>query len=313
MQIHELTNTADLSSTDYVGVDNGTTTRRFDLGALIASIRNRLTNTETGITNLQTSVSDVQGDVADAQSDITGLGTRLDAAESSITSQGNRLTTAESDIDNLETKMTTAESNIATLQNNKVDMTTPLLNFDDTATDPLTDDGALANALTALGILTDVIQTGGGILYLKKLLTELTNHSAFGSTETVTVDTSSLPSGISYVGGTVTAIRSVDGKTVILNGELRFGITAGVTSTNLLIPTSVYLPARQSVLNLTSGFVQSLTWNASTSQINIMQGLKVMIDTTGRVSLYMPNLYNNTGVITRLFVPLQSVVLTDSM
>lgn len=173
MQIHELTNTADLSSTDYVGVDNGTTTRRFDLGALIASIRSRLTNAETGITNLQTSVSDVQDDVADAQSDITGLGTRLDAAESSITSQGTRLTTAEGDIDALEGRATTAESNITTLQNNKVDMTTPLLNFDDTAVDPTTDDGALANALTALGILSDVIPSGGGELYLKKALTKL--------------------------------------------------------------------------------------------------------------------------------------------
>lgn len=162
MQIHELTNTADLSSTDYVGVDNGTTTRRFDLGALIASIRSRLTNAETGITNLQTSVSDVQDDVADAQSDITGLGTRLDATGSSITSHGNRLTTAE--------------SNITTLQNDKVDKTTPLLNFDDTATDPLTDDGALANALTALGILSDVIPSGGGSLYLKKALTEILEY-----------------------------------------------------------------------------------------------------------------------------------------
>ena len=144
MQIHELTNTTDLSSTDYVGVDNGTTTRRFDLGALIASIRNRLTNAETGITNLQTSVSDVQGDVADAQSDITGLGTRL--------------TTAEGNIDSLEGRATTTESDITTLQNNKVDMTTPLLNFDETAVDPLTDDGALANALRALGILNDVIE-----------------------------------------------------------------------------------------------------------------------------------------------------------
>lgn len=158
MQIHELTNTTDLSSTDYVGVDNGATTRRFDLGALIASIRSRLTNAETGITNLQTSVSDVQGDVADAQSDITGLDTRLDAAESSITSQGTRLTAAEGDIDALEGRATTAESNIATLQSNKVDMTTPLINFDDTATDPLTDDGALANALRTLGILDKVIE-----------------------------------------------------------------------------------------------------------------------------------------------------------
>lgn len=207
-------------------------------------------------------------------------------------------------------------SSISTLMNSvatKVDMTTPLINFDDTAVDPLTDDGALANALRALDILDDVISSGGGSLYLKKALTKLTNHSAFGSTEKVTVDTSSLPSGISYVSGTVTAIRSADGKTVMLNGELRFDIPAGVTKTNLLIPTSVYLPARQSVLNLTCGYVYSFTWNASTSQLNIMQGLLVRIDTTGRVSFYMPNIYNNSGVVTRLFVPLQSIILTDSM
>ena len=156
MQIHELTNTADLSSTDYVGVDNGTTTRRFDLGALIASIRSRLTNAETEITNLQTSVSDVQGDVADAQSDITGIGTRLDAAESSITSQGTRLTTAESDIDAVEARMTTAESNITSLQNNKVDMTEPLLNLNESATSG-SDDDLLLQAINDLGWYNDVI------------------------------------------------------------------------------------------------------------------------------------------------------------
>ena len=149
MQIHELTNTADLSSTDYVGVDNGTTTRRFDLGALIASIRNRLTNAETGITNLQTSVSDVQ-------SDITGLGTRLDAAESSITSQGTRLTAAESTISSQGTRLTTAESNITTLQNNKVDMTEPLLNLNESATSG-SDDDLLLQAINDLGWYNDVI------------------------------------------------------------------------------------------------------------------------------------------------------------
>jgi len=106
------------------------------------------------------------------ESTVAGHGPRITAAENSIGSQGTRLTTAEGDIDALESRATTAESNITTLQNNKVDMTTPLLNFDDTATDPLTDDGALANALTALGILSDVIPSGGGLLYLKKALTE---------------------------------------------------------------------------------------------------------------------------------------------
>jgi len=108
-----------------------------------------------------------------AESDIDDLETRATTAEGNITSQGTRLTTAEGDIDALEGRAATAESNITTLQNNKVDMTTPLINFDDTATDPLTDDGALANALTALGILNDVIPSGGDALYLKKLLTEI--------------------------------------------------------------------------------------------------------------------------------------------
>ena len=97
----------------------------------------------------------------------------LTTIESTVSAQGTRLTTAEADIDALETRMTTAESGITNLTNNKVDMTMPLLNFDNTATDPLTDDGALANALTALGILSNVIPSGGGSLYLKKALTEL--------------------------------------------------------------------------------------------------------------------------------------------
>lgn len=116
----------------------------------------------------------------DYKSEMIRRGNSTTTVEDTLTSLGNaaanlgsRMTTAEGDIDSLEGRATTAESNITTLQNNKVDMTTPLLNFDDTATDPLTDDGALANALTALGILSDVIPSGGGSLYLKKALTEL--------------------------------------------------------------------------------------------------------------------------------------------
>lgn len=46
-------------------------------------------------------------------------------------------------------------SSISTLMSTKVDMTTPLLNFDQYATTG--DDKDLADALTALGILNDVI------------------------------------------------------------------------------------------------------------------------------------------------------------
>lgn len=48
-------------------------------------------------------------------------------------------------------------SSISTLMSTKVDMTTPLLNFDQYATTG--DDKDLADALTALGILNDVIQS----------------------------------------------------------------------------------------------------------------------------------------------------------
>ena len=91
-------------------------------------------------------------------------------------SVGDAIASQNTNINAIKKRTDNVENNITILQNNKVDKTTPLLNFDDTATDPLTDDGALANALTALGILTDVIQTGGGSLYLKKALTEILEY-----------------------------------------------------------------------------------------------------------------------------------------
>lgn len=247
MQIHELTNTTDLSSTDYVGVDNGTTTRRFDLGALIASIRNRLTNAETGITNLQTSVSDVQGDVADAQSDITGLDTRL----------------------------TTAESNITTLQNNKVDMTTPLLNFDDTATDPLTDDGALANALTAFGILSDVIPSGGGALYLKKILTKITE-------EFKTSELTFSAADYEYLKANTSVTKR--GKTVtIAIGALK-GLTQETTITLFTLPEG-YRPSRTIIQDAyTAGAVASS-----------MRAIRIFVNSNGTVTAN--NFSTETGTL----------------
>lgn len=143
----------------------------------LATIESNTASAMSGLTALDGRVATTEGTISSqgtrlgtAESDIDALETRMTTAEGNITSQGTRLTTAEGDIDALESRATTAESNITTLQSNKVDMTTPLLNFDDTATDPLTDDGALANALRALAVLDDVIPSGGGALYLKKAL-----------------------------------------------------------------------------------------------------------------------------------------------
>lgn len=150
------------------------------LGSTATDLRSRMSIAENAISNHSTRLGTAESDIDDletrattAEGNITSQGTRLSTAEDDIDALESRATTAESDIDALESRATTAESNITTLQNNKVDMTTPLLNFDDTAVDPTTDDGALANALRALGILNDVILTGGGELYLKKALTKL--------------------------------------------------------------------------------------------------------------------------------------------
>ena len=131
----------------------------------LATIESNTASVASGLTALDGRVTTAEGTISSqgtrlgtAESDIDALETRATTAEGNITSHGTRLTTAEGDIDALEGRATTAESNITTLQTNKVDMTTPLLNFDDTAVDPTTDDGALANALRALGILNDVIE-----------------------------------------------------------------------------------------------------------------------------------------------------------
>lgn len=88
-------------------------------------------------------------------------------------SVGDAIASQNTNINTIKERTDNVEDDITTLQTDKVDKTTPLLNFDDTATDPLTDDGALANALRNLEILDDVIPSGGGTLYLKKVITAL--------------------------------------------------------------------------------------------------------------------------------------------
>jgi len=119
---------------------------------------NSTTTVEDTLSSLGNTADNLGSRMATAEGTISSQGTRLGTAESDIDALEARATTAEGNITSQGTRLTTAESNITSLQNNKVDMTTPLLNFDDAATDPLTDDGALANALTALGILSDVIE-----------------------------------------------------------------------------------------------------------------------------------------------------------
>lgn len=147
------------------------------LGNTATDLRSRMYTQEGYTSDLRSRMTTAEGTISSqgtrlgtAESDIDDLETRATTAEENITSQGTRLTTAESDIDALEGRATTAESNITTLQSTKVDMTTPLLNFDDTAVDPTTDDGALANALRDLGILGTVALNG--VLYIKKTLAE---------------------------------------------------------------------------------------------------------------------------------------------
>lgn len=123
-------------------------------------------------------------------------------------SVGDAITSQNTNINAIKKRTDNVEDSITTLQNNKVDKTTPLINFDDTATDPLTDDGALANALTALGILSDVIPAGGGSLYLKKVLTELSNKFTTIQEETLT---------FSYGGKSVDILFRVSGNVLTVS------------------------------------------------------------------------------------------------
>lgn len=118
-----------------------------------------------------------------------------------------------------------------------VDKTTPLLNFDNTATDPLTDDGALANALTALGILSDVIPSGGGALYLKKVLTKV--NEGLKAT-TVTYKDYSTTTGTSqyqgYYFGNVEGV-AISGKTLI--GVTVFSVQDNVPAFCAMLSNSI--------------------------------------------------------------------------
>lgn len=104
------------------------------------------------------STTTVEDTLVSLENTATDLGTRMSTEEGYTSDLRTRMSKAENAVSNHSTRLGTAESNISTLQSTKVDMTTPLLNFDDTAVDPTTDDGALANALRALGILNDVIE-----------------------------------------------------------------------------------------------------------------------------------------------------------
>lgn len=186
----EDTNNAKYWAEQAEGVVHGVTSFNGRTGAVVpaandytaAQIKRSGGTVESALASVESVNMNQNSRLTGLESTVAGHGPRITAAENSIASQGERLTTAEGDIDSLETRATTAESNITTLQSNKVDMTTPLLNFDDTAVDPTTDDGALANALTALGILSDVIPSGGDALYLKKVLTKIIEQLTVTST-----------------------------------------------------------------------------------------------------------------------------------
>ena len=67
------------------------------------------------VLDLANAVAIIQSTVSGMVGDITGLGTRIGAAESNITDLSTRVLAAESGVDSLEGRMDTAESNITAL------------------------------------------------------------------------------------------------------------------------------------------------------------------------------------------------------
>ena len=117
--------------------------------------------TEGGVTKFNGRNGDVVPTSGDYTASMIPRGTgsvesSLTTIESTVSAQDTRLTTAEADIDAFETRMTTAESGITNLTNNKVDMTEPLLNLNESATSG-SDDDLLLQAINDLGWYNDVI------------------------------------------------------------------------------------------------------------------------------------------------------------
>ena len=99
----------------------------------------------------------------DYKSEMIRRGNSTTTVEDTLTSLGStatdlrsRMYTQEGYTSDLRSRMSTAEGNITSLQNNKVDMTTPLINLDTSAASG-TDDADLYDAIVALGWQNDVI------------------------------------------------------------------------------------------------------------------------------------------------------------
>lgn len=103
---------------------------------------NSTTTVEDTLTSLGNTATDLRSRMYTQEGYTSDLRTRMSTAEGTISSQGTRLSTAESGITNLT--------------NNKVDMTTPLINLDTSAASG-TDDAELYDAIVALGWESDVI------------------------------------------------------------------------------------------------------------------------------------------------------------
>lgn len=192
-------------------------------------------------------------------------------------SVGDAIASQNTNINTIKERTDNVEDDITTLQTDKVDKTTPLLNFDDTATDPLTDDGALANALTALDVLDDVIPSGGGALYLKKVLTKVI--------EQLTVTSTSVPLNATYAytsGDTIQLVKV--GKIVTLT----IGTLKALPNTTVTLGTipEGYRPTKEEDV---FGFEPSAT-GASKSA-------RVVVNPNGAVTVYAYGDYSNAAVV----------------
>ena len=139
---------------------------------------------------------------------------------------------------------------------------------------------------------------------LKALYKKVTSYVVAdeGSVRSIT-----LPSGCTSVQTEIRWKKNRLSNRLWLCGVVVFNITAGTSGSTLDADLGIRVTPPSTAQRYFIGTAPAFTWNAATGSINAMQYIYLDIDTSGKVSLYSPNIYNNSGVVTRMFITLPSI------
>lgn len=120
-------------------------TRITSLEGTVADHETRLAAAEDEITSLDSRMDTAESEIDTLQTDVSGLGTRMNAAEGSISALQQEVTSAQGDISGLTTRVTNAESDIIALQTADQAIRNDITGLDSRVTTLENEDAVIAN------------------------------------------------------------------------------------------------------------------------------------------------------------------------